>query len=57
LATLQRPEDLTKEFCENIKKSIKDKFTEGMKKSVNIVYQSVKSHDRENMVDVEVQTE
>lgn len=57
LTSLQKPEDLTKELCDNITLSIKEKFTEGIKKSANQLYGTIKQHQSLNQFSQGMQTE
>lgn len=54
---MQKPEDLTKDFCDNIKISMKDKFTTGMKKTMNSLYAIKKEEEEAKQVEGSCQTE
>lgn len=57
LSKLQRPEDIAKNFCDNLKVTMLDKFEIGMKKSVNLLYTLKKEDDMAKLVGKAIQTD
>ena len=38
-----KPEDIANEFCENVKNALHDRFTNGVKKSLNVLQEMMKN--------------